>query len=216
MAFLFRPERSFLLLVGSMRIGINGFGRIGRLVFRALWGRSHIELVHINDPAGDAPTAAHLLEFDSVHGRWDQHIDSDLKGIKIDGQFLSYSQESDPTNVPWEQAGVDFVLECSGKIKTPDLLNPYFDQCGIKRVVVACPVTGEVAGTESLNIVMESTIIFATLRFIDSSQLHSVQPIAWHQLSKSSMKVLALSMAPLQHFMTSRIHKCQLTHLKVI
>ena len=136
-----------------MRIGINGFGRIGRLVFRALWGRSHIELVHINDPAGDAPTAAHLLEFDSVHGRWDQHIDSDLKGIKIDGQFLSYSQESDPTNVPWEQAGVDFVLECSGKIKTPDLLNPYFDQCGIKRVVVACPVTGEVAGTEALNIV---------------------------------------------------------------
>ena len=110
-------------------------------------------MVHINDPAGDSEVAAHLLEFDSVHGRWDQHIDSDLKGIKIDGQFLSYSQESAPTNVPWEQSGVDFVLECSGKIKTPDLLNPYFDQCGIKRVVVACPVTGEVAGTEALNIV---------------------------------------------------------------
>ncbi len=136
-----------------MRIGINGFGRIGRLVFRSLWGRSNIELVHINDPAGDAPTAAHLLEFDSVHGRWEQHIDSDMKGININGQLLSYSQESDPTNVSWEQLGVGFVLECSGKIKTPELLNPYFHQCGIKRVVVACPVTGEVAGAEALNIV---------------------------------------------------------------
>ena len=53
-----------------MKIGINGFGRIGRLVFRALWGRPGIELVHVNDPAGDAAAAAHLLEFDSVHGRW--------------------------------------------------------------------------------------------------------------------------------------------------
>ena len=53
-----------------MKLGINGFGRIGRLVFRALWGRPGIEIVHVNDPAGDAPTAAHLLAFDSVHGRW--------------------------------------------------------------------------------------------------------------------------------------------------
>ena len=60
----------------TMRIGINGFGRIGRLVLRALWGRPGIELVHVNDPAGDAVTAAHLLEFDSVHGRWNRAITS--------------------------------------------------------------------------------------------------------------------------------------------
>jgi glyceraldehyde 3-phosphate dehydrogenase len=57
-----------------MKIGINGFGRIGRLVFRALWGRPGVELVHVNDCAGDAQTAAHLLAFDSVHGRWQQAV----------------------------------------------------------------------------------------------------------------------------------------------
>ena len=55
-----------------MRIGINGFGRIGRLVLRALWGRENIEITHINDPLGDAKGAAHLLEYDSVHGRWNK------------------------------------------------------------------------------------------------------------------------------------------------
>jgi glyceraldehyde 3-phosphate dehydrogenase len=57
-----------------MKLGINGFGRIGRLVFRALWGRPGIELVHVNDAGGDAQTAAHLLAFDSVHGRWQQAV----------------------------------------------------------------------------------------------------------------------------------------------
>ena len=66
-----------------MRIGINGFGRIGRLVFRALWGRENIEITHINDPFGDANGAAHLLEFDSVHGRWDRSIYSDQITLSI-------------------------------------------------------------------------------------------------------------------------------------
>ena len=66
-----------------MRIGINGFGRIGRLVFRALWGRPGIELVHVNDPAGDAAAGAHLLEFDSVHGRWDRGIAVSGDGFQV-------------------------------------------------------------------------------------------------------------------------------------
>ena len=136
-----------------MRIGINGFGRIGRLVFRALWGRPGIELVHVNDPAGDAPTAAHLLEFDSVHGRWDRGITSSADGFSVEGSPLTWSSEKDPTAVPWLDRGVEMVLEASGKIKTPDSLNPYFDQVGLKRVVVACPVKGSVAGEEALNIV---------------------------------------------------------------
>ena len=80
-----------------MRIGINGFGRIGRLVFRALWGRPGIELVHINDPAGDAATAAHLLEFDSVHGRWCRGITSSANGFSVEGSELTWSSEKDPT-----------------------------------------------------------------------------------------------------------------------
>ena len=136
-----------------MRIGINGFGRIGRLVFRALWGRPGIELVHVNDSAGDAATAAHLLAFDSVHGRWDQAVQANSHGFVVGTQPVSYTRESDPTAVPWKAAGVELVLECSGKIKTPDTLQPYFDAVGINRVLVACPVKGMIAGAEALNIV---------------------------------------------------------------
>jgi glyceraldehyde 3-phosphate dehydrogenase len=136
-----------------MKVGINGFGRIGRLVFRALWGRPGIELVHVNDPAGDAQAAAHLLAFDSVHGRWQQAVQANTRGFFVGSAPVSWSQETDPTAVPWRQAGVEMVLECSGKFKTPETLQPYFDEVGLRRVVVACPVKGEIAGAEALNIV---------------------------------------------------------------
>ena len=136
-----------------MKIGINGFGRIGRLVFRALWGRPGIELVHVNDPGGDTATAAHLLAFDSVHGRWQQAVQANTRGFFVGTTPVSTTQEKDPTAVPWRQAGVEMVLECSGKFKTPETLQPYFDQVGLERVVVACPVKGEIAGAEALNIV---------------------------------------------------------------
>ena len=138
-----------------MRVGINGFGRIGRLVFRALWGRPGIELVHINERAGDAHTAAHLLEFDSVHGRWAHAVTASdgARVIQVDSQAIGYSQASDPAAVPWNQAGVELVLECSGKIKTPETLEPYIAELGVQRVIVACPVKGAVAGEEVLNVV---------------------------------------------------------------
>ncbi|MBM5825681.1 MAG: ArsJ-associated glyceraldehyde-3-phosphate dehydrogenase [Cyanobacteria bacterium M_surface_10_m2_119] len=136
-----------------MRVGINGFGRIGRLVFRALWGRPSIELVHINDRAGDAVTAAHLLEFDSVHGRWPHAVTASATAIQVDSQAIGYTQASDPAAVPWRQAGVELVLECSGKIKTPEALEPTIAELGVERVIVACPVKGAVAGEEVLNIV---------------------------------------------------------------
>ena len=139
-----------------MKIGINGFGRIGRLVFRALWGRPGIQLVHVNDMAGTAATAAHLLEFDSVHGRWQQQLSAsvnDPSGFSVADQRIGYSQEKEPSAVPWQGAGVELVLECSGKFKTAETLGPYFEQIGIKRVIVACPVKGVIAGEEALNIV---------------------------------------------------------------
>ncbi|MFN7900385.1 MAG: ArsJ-associated glyceraldehyde-3-phosphate dehydrogenase [Synechococcaceae cyanobacterium] len=136
-----------------MNIGINGFGRIGRLVFRALWGRPGIQLVHVNDPAGDAHAAAHLLSFDSVHGRWSQPVEAQSDGFLVGTSPVRYSQASDLTAVPWRESGVEMVLECSGRFKTPNTLRPYFDQVGLQRVVVACPVKGEIAGAEALNIV---------------------------------------------------------------
>ena len=77
-----------------MRIGINGFGRIGRLVFRALWGRPGIEIVHVNDSGGDAATAAHLLAFDSVHGRWPLAVQANTRGFFVGTTAVSTSQES--------------------------------------------------------------------------------------------------------------------------
>jgi glyceraldehyde 3-phosphate dehydrogenase len=136
-----------------MKIGINGFGRIGRLVFRALWGHPGIELVHVNDPGGDAATAAHLLGFDSVHGRWPHAVEAGAQGFLVGTEPVGYSQESHPTAVPWQAAGVEMVLECSGKFKTPETLQPYFDHAGVQRVVVACPVKGQIAGAEALNVV---------------------------------------------------------------
>jgi glyceraldehyde 3-phosphate dehydrogenase len=136
-----------------MKIGINGFGRIGRLVFRALWGRPEIELVHVNDPGGDAAAAAHLLEFDSVHGRWHVAVEAGGTGFLVGNQPVGYSEQKDPTAVAWAAAGVDLVLECSGKFKTPETLEPYFAQPGLKRVIVACPVKGVIAGEEALNVV---------------------------------------------------------------
>ncbi|WP_269624917.1 ArsJ-associated glyceraldehyde-3-phosphate dehydrogenase [Prochlorococcus marinus] len=136
-----------------MRIGINGFGRIGRLVLRALWGRENIEITHINDPLGDAKGAAHLVEFDSVHGRWNKAISNDQNNLSIEDQPISFSKESDFIKVPWKVKGIELILECSGKFKTPQTLNPYFDTLGMKRVVVACPVKGEIQGEDALNIV---------------------------------------------------------------
>jgi len=136
-----------------MKVGINGFGRIGRLVFRALWDRPGIELVHVNDKAGDGATAAHLLEFDSVHGRWKHAVSASATAIQVDSQAIGYSQASDPAAVPWRDAGVELVLECSGTIKTPETLEPYIAELGVQRVIVACPVKGAVAGEEVLNVV---------------------------------------------------------------
>ncbi|MGL6135369.1 MAG: glyceraldehyde 3-phosphate dehydrogenase NAD-binding domain-containing protein, partial [Prochlorococcaceae cyanobacterium] len=136
-----------------MRIGINGFGRIGRLVFRALWGRPGIELVHVNDCGGDAVTAAHLLEFDSVHGRWQRPVTAQAAGFAVEGNDVGYSQLSHPAVVPWKDAGVQLVLECSGKVKTPDALAAYFYEGDINRVIVACPVKGDLDGVEIPNIV---------------------------------------------------------------
>ena len=133
----------------SIRIGINGFGRMGRLALRAAWGWPGIEFVAINDVKGGAEVAAHLLEFDSVHGRWPHQISFEADALVIDGRKLAFSAAPAPGDAPWQQHGVDIVLECSGKFRTPQLLAPYYER-GVKKVIVAAPVKDDAA----LNIVM--------------------------------------------------------------
>ncbi|MEO0458015.1 MAG: ArsJ-associated glyceraldehyde-3-phosphate dehydrogenase [Cyanobacteria bacterium P01_A01_bin.114] len=132
-----------------VRVAINGFGRIGRLVLRAAWGWPELEFVHVNELKGGTAAAAHLLKFDSVHGRW--HPDVEAAGDKaflIDGQPLSFTDYATPGEVPWDELGIDIVLECSGQFRTPALLEPYFKR-GVQKVIVAAPVK-----QEALNIVM--------------------------------------------------------------
>ena len=132
----------------ATRIGINGFGRMGRLALRAGWGRPDLTFVHINEVDGGPETAAHLLTFDSVHGRWDRRVEVQDQQLSIDGTAVAFSAVSTPADVPWSKAQVDVVLECSGKFRTTETLDPYF-AAGVKKVIVAAPVK-----SGALNIVM--------------------------------------------------------------
>jgi glyceraldehyde 3-phosphate dehydrogenase len=133
----------------TTRLGINGFGRIGRLLVRALHRHPELELVQINEPKGGLACAAHLLEFDTVHGRFDGAVSVVGDGLEINGRSIGFSEHDEPASVPWGDAGVDMVLECSGRFRTMELLEPYFRQ-GIAKVVVAAPVKDD----RALNIVM--------------------------------------------------------------
>ena len=132
----------------TTRIGINGFGRMGRLGFRAAWGNEDLEIVHVNEVKGGARLAAHLLEFDTVHGRWDRPVEGADDHFVVDGKRVGFSEHSSPAEIDWEGMGVDIVVESSGKFRTPETIQPHFDR-GAKKVVVAAPVK-----EGALNIVM--------------------------------------------------------------
>jgi glyceraldehyde 3-phosphate dehydrogenase len=132
-----------------LRIGINGFGRMGRLALRAGWGRPGLEFVHVNEPAGEIATCAHLLEFDSVHGRFGRQIAATDSALEIDGVPITFSRASEPDGARWDRFGVDVVLECSGRFRTREALAPHLAQ-GVSKVVVAAPVKSG----DALNIVM--------------------------------------------------------------
>lgn len=130
----------------AVRVGINGFGRMGRLVLRTAFDWPEFEFVQINDPAGDAATHAHLLNFDSVHGRWASEAISEADCIIINGRAIQVTNNRSIAETDWSNC--DLVIEASGKFKSLDALQAYLDQ-GVKRVVVTAPVADEGA----LNIV---------------------------------------------------------------
>lgn len=131
----------------SLKIGINGFGRMGRLALRAAWDWPDVKFVRINDPGGDAATLAHLLNFDSVHGRWQHDAQADGDNIIVDQQPILTSRQTRIDETDW--SACDLVIEASGKMKEVELLNAYLDQ-GVQRVVVTAPVKEP----EVLNVVM--------------------------------------------------------------
>lgn len=121
----------------TIKVGINGFGRIGRLALRAAFDWPELEFVQINDPAADAATFAHLLNFDSVHGIWCHNATAENDKILINGKTIAVSQNKAIADTDWSQC--DVVIEASGKMKSKAVLEAYLAQ-GVKRVVVSAPV----------------------------------------------------------------------------
>ncbi len=119
------------------KLGINGFGRIGRIVFRATLKRDNVDVVAINDLL-DVNHLAYLLEYDSVHGRFDGTIEVKDGHLVVDGKTIRVTAERDPKNLKWDEAGVDVVAECTGIFTTLETAD-YHIQAGAKKVVISAP-----------------------------------------------------------------------------
>ena len=121
----------------SIRVAINGFGRIGRCILRSAWNNPEIEFVHINDLTSD-DMLAHLLKYDSVHGTFGPDVTAVEGGIKIGDRFVATSAERDPSNLPWGDKKVDIVMECTGVFRKRAGAQKHLD-AGAKRVIISAP-----------------------------------------------------------------------------
>ena len=174
----------------AVRVGINGFGRIGRLVLRAAMeeGRNDIEFVAVND-LGDVKTNAHLLKYDSVHGTFPGEITSDDKSITVNGHKVEVLAQRDPTKLPWKDLGVDIVFECTGIFSDRDKAVVHLE-AGAPKVLVSAPSKGA-----------DATIVYgvnhndADQARRRSSPTRRARPTAWRRRSTSSTRRSASSAA---------------------
>ena len=147
--------------MGDLPIAINGFGRIGRLVFRAAAEQGGIDVRAINDLT-DAKTLAHLLKYDSTHGRFAGEVAVDGDNLIVDGKTIRILAERNPADLPWGELGIDFVLESTGFFTNADGARPHLD-AGAKKVVISAPAKGEdvtvVTGVNDNDLQAEHTII---------------------------------------------------------
>jgi len=120
----------------SIKVGINGFGRIGRCITRVAWG-SDVEIVGINDLVG-AEMLAHLLKYDSVHKIWDKEVSADGDDIVVDGKKIKVSAIREPEKLPWKELGVDMVVECTGLFRSKTTAGKHI-AAGAKKVVISAP-----------------------------------------------------------------------------
>ncbi|MEW5783550.1 MAG: type I glyceraldehyde-3-phosphate dehydrogenase [Bacillota bacterium] len=120
-----------------LKVGINGFGRIGRLTMRASLGQDKFEVVAINDLV-DSTTLAHLLKYDSVYGKLATEVRAEAKGLLVGGKLVSVYSERDPVQIPWKESGVDLVIESTGRFRTRDAVSSHL-KAGAKRVIITAP-----------------------------------------------------------------------------
>ncbi len=122
----------------SIKIGINGFGRIGKLTFQAALAKEDVEIVAINDPFITVDYMAYMVKFDSVHGRFKGNIETDDGKLIVNGKEVKVYNEMDPKNIPWGEDGVEYVLECSGVFTTIEKANAHIE-AGAKKVIISAP-----------------------------------------------------------------------------
>ncbi|MGC9321226.1 MAG: type I glyceraldehyde-3-phosphate dehydrogenase [Kosmotogaceae bacterium] len=132
------------------RLAINGFGRIGRLVFREMVKRGEFEIVAINDLT-DSATLAHLLKYDSVHGRFKGSVEAKEGAIIVNGKEVKIFSEKNPANLPWKDLGVELVIEATGVFRNREKTMPHID-AGAKKVLITAPAKGEVDATIVLGV----------------------------------------------------------------
>src|SRR3989338_7501248 len=138
----------------KIKVGINGFGRIGRAFLKVAWDRPEIEIVAVND-LGSPENMAYLLKYDTVYGKW-KHNDIKHEGeyLVIDGKKVKYLSERDPSKLPWKDLGVDVAIESTGIFVTYESSKVHLDT-GAKRVVVTAPMKDEPqAGIEGATVLM--------------------------------------------------------------
>ncbi len=134
----------------AIKIGINGFGRIGRLVYRIAYERKNMEVVLVNDIT-DAPTLAHLLKYDSVHRVWDKNIKAEGDYMVVDGKKVRVTAEKDPANIPWKEAGVDIVVESTGVFRKRAEVAKHLET-GAKKAILTVPSKDDVDATIVLGV----------------------------------------------------------------
>ena len=122
----------------SVKVAINGFGRIGRVTARFLMENKNLDLVAVNDLT-DTATLAHLFKYDSVHGRYEKDVSSGEGYIRIDGKDVKVISEKDPSSLPWKELGVDIVLECTGRFKDRETVMGHV-KAGAKKVIYSAPL----------------------------------------------------------------------------
>ncbi len=124
----------------ALRIAINGFGRIGRLIYRQAWNSRDFDFVAVNDIT-DARTLAHLLKYDSVHGRFDPEVVAGADGFSVDGRTVKVLAEKEPAKLPWKELAIDLVFEGTGKFTKGEQAKAHLD-AGAKWVVITAPAKG--------------------------------------------------------------------------
>jgi glyceraldehyde 3-phosphate dehydrogenase len=125
-----------------LKVGINGFGRIGRNVFRAAHGRRDLEILAVNDIT-DPPTLAHLLKYDSILGNYPGEVSPDGDALTVDGTRVKVFAEKDPGNLPWRDLGIDIVVESTGLFTDATKAKVHIDRGGAKKVIISAPAKNE-------------------------------------------------------------------------